>query len=51
MKYFFKMVIIILLIIPLWACNSNQGEHLILKANNEWIKDRNHSAVEMFSGE
>ena len=48
MKYFFKMVIIILLIIPLWACKTDQGVQLIQKANNEWIKDRNHSAVEMF---
>ncbi len=48
MKYFFKIVILILLIIPLWACDSNQGVQLIQKANNEWIKDRNHSAVERF---
>ena len=48
MKYFLKIVILILLIMPLWACDTSQGVQLIQKANNEWIKDRNHSAVEMF---
>ena len=48
MKYFFSIFILILLIIPLWGCDTNKGVQLIQKANNEWIKDRNHSAVEMF---
>ena len=30
------------------ACETDQGEQLVLKANNEWIKGRNHSAIEMF---
>ena len=38
----------ILFVIPLLACETGQGEQLVLKANNEWIKGRNHSAIEMF---
>ena len=48
MKYIFSIFFQILLIIPLWACDSDKGVQLLQKANNEWIKDRNHSAVEMF---
>ena len=48
MKTLFRCILPILFIIPLLACGVGQGEQLVLKANNEWIKGRNHSAIEMF---
>ena len=30
------------------ACSNNGGEQRVLKANNEWIKGRNHGAIEIF---
>ena len=30
------------------ACSNDGGEKLVLKANNEWIKGRNHGAIEIF---
>ena len=48
MKTLFRCILPILFIIPLLACGIGQGEQLVLKANNEWIKGRNHSAIEMF---
>ena len=48
MKTLFKYILSILFILPLLACEVGQGEQLVLKANNEWIKGRNHSAIEIF---
>ena len=48
MKTLFRLFLPILFIFPLLACETDQGEQLVLKANNEWIKGRNHSAIEMF---
>ena len=48
MKTLFKLALPILLIILLLGCESNRGEELVLKANNEWVKGRNHSAIEIF---
>jgi len=48
MKILFRFVLPILFIVSLLACESGQGTQLVLKANNEWIKGRNHSAIEMF---
>ena len=48
MKIFFRFLWPILFIISSLACETGQGAQLVLKANNEWIKGRNHSAVEMF---
>ena len=48
MKVFFKFFLPVLFIIALLACENSQGARLILKANNEWISGRNHSAVEGF---
>ena len=48
MNNLFRCILPILFIIPLLACEADQGEQLVLKANNEWVKGRNHSAIEMF---
>jgi TolA-binding protein len=48
MKTLFKYILPILFILPLLACEVGQGEQLVIKANNEWIKGRNHSAIEIF---
>jgi len=48
MKNLFRLFLSILLIISFVACEDGQGKQLVLMANNEWIKGRNHSAVEMF---
>ena len=48
MKTLFRLFLPILFIIPLLACETRQGEQLVLKANNEWLKGRNHSAIAMF---
>ena len=48
MKTLFRFTLPILFILFLLACETDQGEQLVLKANNEWIKGRNHSAIEMF---
>ena len=48
MKYFFRIFLPIVLLIPLLACEADQGAQLIHKANNDWIKGRNHSAIEIF---
>ena len=48
MKTLFKYILPILFILPVLACEVGQGEQLVLKANNEWIKGRNHSAIEIF---
>jgi TolA-binding protein len=47
MKIFFRLILLIFFIIPLFACETGQGEQLVQKANNEWIKGHNHSAIEM----
>ncbi|KMP10845.1 hypothetical protein UR09_05060 [Candidatus Nitromaritima sp. SCGC AAA799-A02] len=36
------------LLLILTACGDSGGEKLIQKANNEWIKGRNHGAIEIF---
>ena len=48
MKILFRFILPILFIIPLLACETGPGEQLVIKANDEWIKGRNHSAVEIF---
>ena len=48
MKTLLRFFLPILFVIPLLACEKGQGEQLVLRANNEWIKGRNHSAIEMF---
>jgi TolA-binding protein len=48
MKTLFKYILPILFVFPLLACEVDQGERLLLKANNEWIKGRNHSAIAIF---
>ena len=48
MKALFRFILPVLFIISLLACENSQGSRLILKANNEWINGRNHSAVEGF---
>ena len=48
MKALFRLILPILFVFPLLACKIGQGEQLVLKANNEWVKGRNHSAIEMF---
>lgn len=50
MKNCIRLVLLILLPVSfsLLACGNNEGQNLILKANNEWIKGKNHSAVEQF---
>ena len=47
MKILFRFILPILFIISSLACETGQGAQLVLKANNEWIKGRNHSAIEM----
>ena len=41
-------IILFFLVLFLTACVDNGGDKLIFKANNEWIKGRNHSAIEIF---
>ena len=50
MKNCIRLVLLILLHVSfsLLACGYNEGQNLILKANNEWIKGKIHSAVEQF---
>lgn len=48
MKILFRLISPILLIFLLSACGNSGGEKLVLKANDEWIKGRNHSAIEIF---
>ena len=50
MKNYFSLFLIILLPVSFafMACGKNEGQNLILKANNEWIKGKNHSAIEQF---
>jgi outer membrane protein assembly factor BamD (BamD/ComL family) len=48
MKILFRFIWPILFIISSLACETGQGEQLVVKANNEWIKGRNHSAIEIF---
>jgi len=48
MKFLFRFVLPILFIVSSSACESGEGTQLVVKANNEWIKGRNHSAIEMF---
>ena len=48
MKILFRFILPILFIISSLACETGQGAQLVIKANNEWIKGRNHSAIEMF---
>ena len=48
MQNLIRCILPVLFIIPLLACEADQGEQLVLKANNEWVKGRNHSAIEMF---
>jgi TolA-binding protein len=49
MKALFRFILPLLLIIYLQGCDNSQGEQLVLKANNEWVKGRNHSAIEGFN--
>ena len=48
MKILFRLVLLALLVFHLSTCSNNGGEKLVLKANNEWIKGRNHGAIEIF---
>ena len=48
MKALFRFTLPLLLIVNLLACDNRQGVQLVLKANNEWIKGHNHSAIEGF---
>jgi len=48
MKTLFRFALPILFIVFLLGCETGQGEQLVLRANNEWIKGRNHSAIEIF---
>ena len=48
MKILFRLVLLAILIFLLSACSNNGGEQRVLKANNEWIKGRNHGAIEIF---
>ena len=48
MKVFFKFFLPVLFIISLLACENGQGARLVLKANDEWVNGRNHSAIEGF---
>ncbi|MCH8157550.1 MAG: tetratricopeptide repeat protein, partial [Nitrospinae bacterium] len=43
-----RRIILCFLVLFLTACADNGGDQLILKANGEWIKGRNHSAIEIF---
>ena len=48
MKSLFGFVLLILSFFFLSACSNNGAEQLVLKANNEWVKGRNHGAIEIF---
>jgi TolA-binding protein len=48
MKFVFKLTLFFLCVFFLQACENSEGSRLILSANNEWIKGRNHSAIEGF---
>ena len=48
MEIFFRLFLSILFIVSSVACEDGEGKRLVLMANNEWIKGRNHSSVEMF---
>ncbi len=47
MKTLFRLILPILLVFLLSACGKSGGEKLVLKANDEWIKGRNHGAIEI----
>ena len=48
MQILFRLALPILLFFLLSTCSDNSGGELVHKANNEWIKGRNHGAVEIF---
>ena len=48
MKNLFRLILVVFLFLILSTCSKDGGEELVLKANNEWIKGRNHGAVEIF---
>ncbi|SVE35676.1 uncharacterized protein METZ01_LOCUS488530, partial [marine metagenome] len=48
MNILFRVVLWSFLLVFLSTCSDNGGEELVHKANNEWIKGRNHGAIEIF---
>jgi len=48
MQTFSRLVLLIFLFFLLSTCSNDGGEKLVLTANNEWIKGRNHGAIEIF---
>ena len=48
MNILFRVVLWNFLLVFLSTCSDNGGEILVHKANNEWIKGRNHGAIEIF---
>ena len=48
MKFLFRLALPAFLIFTLSTCSDNGGGKLVLQANNEWIKGRNHGAIEIF---
>ena len=47
-RIFFHITVFILLLTIL-GCGDNRAENLLLKANEEWVQGRNHSAIELFN--
>ncbi len=47
MKTLLRLILLILLISTLSACGKSGGDKLVLKANDEWVKGRNHGAIEI----
>ena len=40
---------IYLLLLTMLGCGDNRVDNLLLKANEEWVQGRNHSAIELFN--
>ncbi len=38
-----------LLLLTMLGCGDNRVEGLLLRANEEWVQGRNHSAIELFN--
>jgi TolA-binding protein len=48
MSLLFRIVVLAVLLFNLSACSNKSTEKLVQKANSEWVKGRNHSAIEIF---
>jgi tetratricopeptide (TPR) repeat protein len=43
------LITLFLLLVAMQGCGDNRVENLLVRANEEWVQGRNHSAIELFN--